>query len=108
MCALAAPNENDKPLQGCADCRACHQIAARGHASDAHICWKKGLKGGKVRSEQKRHAEAERLAKVRLDLPYPLSPTSLTAPPLQNLRRVILARRPALTWAILTMRPALW
>jgi hypothetical protein len=71
--ALAALNENDDPLQGCADCLACHQFAARGHASDAHICWKKGMKGGQVRSEQKRRercaalvAAAEPPATVRL------------------------------------------
>ena len=72
---FVALNENDNPLQGCADCRACHQIAARGHASDAHVCWKKGMKGGKVGSEQKRRercaalvAEAEPPANIRLGL----------------------------------------
>ena len=72
---FVALNENDNPLQGCADCRACRQIAARGHASDAHVCWKKGMKGGKVGSEQKRRercaalvAEAEPPANVRLGL----------------------------------------
>ena len=69
-----ALNEGDDPLQGCAACRACRQLAERSHASDPHSCWKKGLKGLQVRNELERRqrcaalvaAEAAPPANVRL------------------------------------------
>ena len=69
--------ENDDPLHGCADCRACQQFATKGRASDAHTCWKRGRKGGKSKNERERR---ERCAALVAEAAPPANVCLLACP----------------------------
>ena len=48
-------NDDENDGRGCADCKACVQFSKKGRASDAHTCWKRGLKGPKSQNVRERH-----------------------------------------------------